>query len=178
MIIFLLSGLWHGANWTYVLWGGLNGIFQIIGAQLKPVRDFFTNLLHINRENFSHRFYKTVITFCLFTFSCIFFRSDTITMALQIIHSIITIQNPSILLNGQLYQCGLDSRNFSVMLFSIVLLFLADLFKYRGIKMREVIAKQSMLFQCFVIAISIILILLFGIWGSGYNESNFIYFQF
>ena len=38
-ITFLVSGLWHGANWTYVLWGGIHGAYQIIGAELRPWKD-------------------------------------------------------------------------------------------------------------------------------------------
>lgn len=178
MIVFLVSGLWHGANWTYVVWGCLNGLFQIIGELLMPVRNVLVQLFHIDRNRFSHRFFKISFTFCLFTFSFIFFRANSISQALEIIQGILTIHNPTILLNGNLYQCGLDYKNFVIVLISIFLLFLSDLGKYRGIKVRTLIAKQSIFFQCFVIALSIVLILLFGIWGSGYNESNFIYFQF
>ena len=39
MVTFLMSGLWHGANWTYVIWGGLHGVYQIIGAELKPLKE-------------------------------------------------------------------------------------------------------------------------------------------
>lgn len=178
MIVFLVSGLWHGANWTYVLWGGLNGLFQIVGDLLKPARDFIAKLLHTNRESFSHRLYKTFITFCLFTFSCIFFRASSIASAFEVIHSILTVHNPIILMNGKLYQCGLDAKNFSLMLFTVAIIFVADICKYQKIKLREVITKQSMVFQGVIIVCCILLILLFGIWGSGYNESNFIYFQF
>lgn len=178
LIVFLVSGLWHGANWTYVIWGGLNGLYQIIGELLMPLRNSFVRFLHIKRERFSHRLYQTFFTFCLFTFSFIFFRASSITSAFDIIYSILTVHNPLILVNGQLYQCGLDSKNFTLILISIILILIADICKYRNINLREVIVKQGMLFQCLIIICSILLILLFGIWGSDYNESNFIYFQF
>ena len=38
MITFVVSGLWHGANWTFVIWGGLNGLFQVIGNVMKPIK--------------------------------------------------------------------------------------------------------------------------------------------
>ena len=40
MITFGLSGLWHGAQWTYVFWGLLNGAYQVIGDMLRPLRDW------------------------------------------------------------------------------------------------------------------------------------------
>ena len=39
MITFVVSGLWHGANWTFVIWGGLNGLFQVIGNVMKPIKE-------------------------------------------------------------------------------------------------------------------------------------------
>lgn len=178
LIVFLISGLWHGANWTYVVWGGLNGLYQIVGELFMPIRNFFVRCLHIKRERFSHRLYQTIFTFCLFTFSFIFFRASSIDSAFEIIHSIFTLNNPAILINSELFQCGLDHANFILILFSIALILISDICKYQQIKLRDCIIKQGMLFQCLIIVISILSILLFGIWGSGYNESNFIYFQF
>lgn len=178
LLVFLISGLWHGADWTFVVWGGLNGLYQIIGELLLPIRNFTVRMLHINRERFSHRLYQTLFTFGLFTFSFIFFRADSIEAAGEIIHSIVTVYNPMIFVNGNLYQCGLDEKNFALMLISIAVIIISDICKCKGIKIREKIAKQGMLFQCVLVAVFVLLILLFGIWGSGYNESNFIYFQF
>lgn len=178
MIVFLVSGLWHGANWTFVIWGGLNGLFQTIGDLFMPVRNFLVDMLRIDRNRFSHRLFKVSTTFCLFTFTFIFFRADSISQAFEIIRGILTNHNPEILVNGDLFLAGLDAKNFIVVILSILLLFISDLCKYHGIQIRKELAKQSILFQCFVIAFSIVMILLFGIWGSGYNESNFIYFQF
>ena len=65
MIVFLVSGLWHGASWSFVVWGGLNGIFQIIGAELKKARDWVVEQLHLNRETASHKIYKIITTYSL-----------------------------------------------------------------------------------------------------------------
>lgn len=73
MVTFLVSGLWHGANWTFVVWGGLHGAFQIIE---KMVRVRFWG--------------KVIITFLLVDFAWIFFRSATIGQAGTIIHKIVT----------------------------------------------------------------------------------------
>lgn len=178
LIVFLTSGLWHGASFTYVIWGGLNGIYQIIGEILQPVRDKLVYLLHLNRDSLAHKLIHIAGTFALVDFSLIFFRANGVGDALQIIKSIFTVKNPWILFDGSLYECGLDEKNFHLMLICIAILFFADFCKSRGIQIRKVIIKQDYWFRWVFIAFVLSTILTFGIWGSTYNEANFIYFQF
>ncbi|MCH5345281.1 MAG: MBOAT family protein [Acetatifactor sp.] len=178
MIVFLVSGLWHGAAFSFVVWGGLNGLYQVIGEILQPIRDKMVSVLHLNRGSLGHKLIHIVGTFVLVDFSWIFFRADKFKEALEIIKSIITVKNPWVLFDGSLYECGLDEKNFRLMLLGIVILLLVDLCKRKGIKIREVIVKQDYWFRWLFIAFAISAILTFGIWGPNYNEANFIYFQF
>jgi D-alanyl-lipoteichoic acid acyltransferase DltB (MBOAT superfamily) len=178
LITFGVSGLWHGANWTYVLWGLLNGVFQIIGDLLRPVRQRLAVLFEIKPDSLSHKCLKAVTTFLLIDFTWIFFRASTVREALRIIKRMITVHNPWIFVDDSIYACGVDRRNFELMLGGIFLLFLADLCKYKGIRLREVIEAQDYWAQCLIIILTLVSILLFGIWGAGYDASSFIYFQF
>lgn len=64
MIVFLVSGLWHGAGWSYVAWGGLNGAYQVIGSVLKPLRDKTVAILGLHRDSFAHKMAKTFLLLC------------------------------------------------------------------------------------------------------------------
>ena len=178
IIVFFISGLWHGANWTFVTWGLLNGLYQMIGEALMPLRNKLVKILRLNRQSISHQLMQVIITFLLFDFTAIFFRADDMSHAFEILKSIVTVRNPWILFDGALYNCGLEQKNFTLMIWSIILLFVADFFKYRGVRIREIVKKQEWWFRCFCMAGSILFILLVGIWGSAYNEAGFIYFQF
>lgn len=178
VIVFFVSGLWHGANWTYVVWGVMNGLYQMIGEWLKPLRNQLVKILHLNRESISHKLMQTVVTFLLFAFSVIFFRAPSIKEACDIIVNMVTVQNPWILFDGALYRCGLDQKNFTLMIWSVLLLFLVDYFKYRGVKLRQVLMQQEWWLRWGILAGSILLIIVTGIWGTAYNEASFIYFQF
>lgn len=178
LIVFLVSGLWHGASFTYVIWGVLNGFYQVVGEILQPIRDKLVLLLHLNRKSLAHKFVHVLGTFVLVDFSLIFFRAEGVRKALQIIKSIFTVRNPWILFDSSLYGCGLDEKNFYLMLIGIVILLFADFCKSKGIKIRAVIARQDYWFRWVFIASVVSAILTFGIWGSTYNEANFIYFQF
>ncbi|MGN0437961.1 MAG: MBOAT family O-acyltransferase [Lachnospiraceae bacterium] len=178
LIVFLVSGLWHGAQLSFVFWGGLNGVYQIIGEFLQPVRDKMVTVLHLNRESAGHKLTKMIITFLLVDFSWIFFRANRLLDAFAIIKSMIFVHNPWILFDDSLYNCGLDQKSFFLMLISIGVLLFADICKAKGIKIREVVVKQDMWFRVLFISVAIGLILLFGMWGPSFDQANFIYFQF
>ncbi|MBR2527358.1 MAG: MBOAT family protein [Oscillospiraceae bacterium] len=178
MIVFLVSGLWHGADATYVIFGGLNGAYQVIGYITKPIRDKFVEIFRIHRENISHQVLQVLITFHLISFSIIFFRAVNLTDAITVIRSIFTANNPWILFDGSLYNCGLDQKNFVLMILCIVFIQFVDYFKYKGIVVRQVILQQDYWFRWLFIAVSISAILLLGLWGVAYNQQNFIYYQF
>lgn len=178
MIVFLTSGLWHGASFSFVIWGGLNGLYQVIGEWIKPIRDKIVKFFNLHRESFGHKLIHIVGTFILVDFSWIFFRANRASDAFKIIKNIFTVKNRWILFDGSIYNCGLDIKNFWLMIFCIIILFVADCFKRKGIKIREVIAKQDFWFRCLFIAFSIAAIMLFGKYGPMYDSANFIYFQF
>lgn len=156
----------------------MNGLYQIIGELLQPVRNKFVSMLHFNRESIGHKLACVLGTFILVDFSWIFFRANSGREALEIIISMIKVKNPWILFDGSLYNCGLDEKNFRLMLFGIVVLIFADFCKMKGLKIREMIIKQDYWFRWLVIDFAIIILLVFGIWGSIYDAANFIYFQF
>ena len=66
-IVWLLTGIWHGAAWNYVVWGGLRGVYQILEDLSKPVREKVTTKLHVDTKAFSHKFGQILITFFLTT---------------------------------------------------------------------------------------------------------------
>ena len=178
MAVFLLSGLWHGASLHFVVWGGVNGLFQIVGEMLQPVRENVIRFLRLHPDSFGHRLCKVAVTFLLVDFSWIYFRADGLASAHAIIASIVHARNGWILFDGSLYSLGLGEKDFRLMLFCIFLLAVADVAKRFGICIREVIAGQDYWMRWLSFAFAICAILTYGIWGPGYHANNFIYFQF
>ncbi len=178
MIVFLVSGLWHGASFSFVVWGGLNGLYQVIGEILMPVRTRIVRLLHVNSDSLGARLIRAIVTFVLVDFAWIFFRANHMHEAVVVIRQIVTNHNPGALFTEAVYECGLDSRNFRFMIFAIAVLFVTDLCKRRGIVIRDIIAKQDIWCKCAFVALSVLFILTFGKYGPAYDAANFIYFQF
>ena len=178
MIVFLTSGLWHGASIHFVVWGGINGLYQIIGETLMPVRERLIRLFRLNPDSFGFRLYRTLVTFVLVDLSWVYFRAEGFRAANMIVRSMVTAKNPWVLFDGSLYTLGLDGPNFRLMIVSIFILLAADIAKRCGITIREKIIEQDYLFRWVFIACAVVFILLFGVWGPGYSAANFIYFQF
>ncbi|MBQ8970041.1 MAG: MBOAT family protein [Lachnospiraceae bacterium] len=178
IIVFLVSGLWHGARWSYVMWGGLNGLYSIAEALAEPLRKRFRARFGIDVNSFSHRLWRWLTTFALFDFSTIFFRAAGAGEALYMIRKIVTDFSPSSVLAGAQYSYGLDENNFKLLILSVILLLIADYCKCRGICIREKLKRQETWFRVLTVSASILFIVVFGVWGNAYNAKSFIYFQF
>ena len=179
MIVFLVSGLWHGASWTYVIWGGLHGLYQVIGDATAGLRDKVKTRLKVNTEAFSYGAGKTVVTFLLVSFAWIFFRADTIEQACRIIRRIVTRPDPWKLFNGGIYEYGLDRPEMNILMGALLVLLLVDLVRYfRKQTIDAFLMEQNLWFEWLVIIGLIMAVFVFGEYGPGYDAQEFIYFQF
>ncbi len=178
MIVFLASGLWHGANWHFVAWGGLNGLYQVVGDMLRPVREKVNQLLGAKKESFSHHFLEMSVTFILINISWVFFRASGIRQAFTILKRMVTCWNPWLLVSNDFYKLGLNNRQFHMVLLAILVLILIDIGKYRKKDWIGRLRKQEVWFQWAVYLVLLFWILIFGSYGPGYDASQFIYFQF
>lgn len=178
MIVFLCSGLWHGANWTFVVWGFLNGAFQVVGLMLKPVRDKLALVCHIDRNAFSHKLLKVLITFGLVNLTWIFFRADSISIAFTIVKRIFTNFYPWALFDGTLYTLGLSPVEFRVAIVAMGILFIVSVLKYKGIRLIEALGRQGLWFRWLIYLAAVLIVLNLGVYGPGFDASQFIYFQF
>ncbi len=178
LLVFLTSGLWHGAAIHYVIWGGINGLYQIAGELLQPIRKHIVKLFRLNPDSLGFKLYKTVLTFILVDISWIYFRANNFQIANHIVMSIFRDNNPWVLFDGSLYELGLDDKNFKLLIVAIFILIISDIFKRKGICIRKIISDQDYLFRWILIVFSIVFILIFGVWGGKYESANFIYFQF
>ena len=77
-VVFLVSGLWHGANWTFVLWGILHGVFRIIGELTFPAREKFWARMKVDTKAVWFTYIRRFFTFLLVCFSWIFFRANNL----------------------------------------------------------------------------------------------------
>lgn len=181
MITFCVSGLWHGASWNYVVWGALNGFYQVIGDITKRFREGVKRLLRINAQCWSYRFFQGIITFVLVDFAWLFFRANGLRAALGILRHMLVTPGLFSMLDGNttlgISTLSLDEKDFYVLLIAIALLVVIDFLRDR-ICLRTTLLRQNLVFRYAVYYCILFVILIFGIYGPEFDASTFIYFQF
>lgn len=176
IIVFLVSGLWHGAALTYVVWGFLNGIYQVIGNLTTPLKNKLCARLHINREGRGTGLFRILITFVLTCSTWVFFRAASITEALQIGKKIVVNAIPALFTNPGFTGMGLPVPQLILLLISTLVLLLVDFFTQKR-DITKAINKTYVLRYAVYFG-AIMLLLVFGAYGEGYDPQDFVYFQF
>ncbi|MCP4601778.1 MAG: MBOAT family protein, partial [Proteobacteria bacterium] len=187
MVVFLVSGLWHGANWTFVAWGALHGIYLVIGRLTKRTRERFFARLTLLPRQFKRIWpgFQIALTFALTTFAWIFFRADSLSDALLVVGRMATGMSRYLsgLLNGagigigsswaQLVSGKVDEYDVALGGAMIVLLeviqILEGSFGEGNLLARLPMALRWALYIVFINTI---------IWLGAYVHTPFIYFQF
>lgn len=178
MIVFISSGLWHGASMTFVVWGFLHGIYQIIGDATAPLRDMLLSFFKIDKNTHAHRLVQRLITFALVCFGWIFFRANSLSDARGIINKILFDFNPWCLTDGGILKLGFDTAQWLVTLCGTLVLFAVSCGHTYKVRFRENILSSNIFVRYTVAMVMIFTVLIFGIYGPGYDASQFIYFQF
>lgn len=178
LIVFGLSGLWHGAGWHFVAWGGLHGIYRVAGEASTPVRKKAAEKLKIRTDTFSFRFGKCLTTFFMVAIAWIFFRAESLRQAAGLLWQMVSRWNPWVWFDGSLLKLGLDDKDFHVLVFAVMVLFAVSLCRLLKGDPAKLFVRQNGLWKGLVFYVGILFVVIFGIYGVGYEAGQFIYFQF
>lgn len=177
LITFLISGVWHGAGWNYVLWGFLHGLYQILERITLPVRQKINSIFDINTESFSHKLLQMSYTFVLTTFAWIFFRADSLSHAFAYLRQMLHPDFSTFMKEAWPNLTG-SSKDLRTLIIGLAILLIVSILRKGGDMLDEFLMKQSMFFRIFVMIILIVLILKYGIYGTNVYTAPFVYFQF
>lgn len=173
---FLISGLWHGANWTFIIWGALNGFYLVFSIWTKEIREKISIKTGLSKSPKIKEGLEILITFLLICFSWIFFRAKTVSDAWYIsTHLFFEIENIFSLdyLIKTISNLGLGKLDFLVAVLSIIFMEFIHLLQ-NSYSIRNILKKQHFLIRWFTYYALIFSIIIFGVFG----KNDFIYFQF
>ncbi len=172
IIVFLVSGIWHGVGVHYLVWGLLHGVYQVIGGITKPLRDKAYALCRIKRESAVPVWLRRIFTFLLVSFGWIFFRANGTGDALLIIKRI------ALRLPGAQVPSAIDRLDLAVFFIALAVLFFTSYYRNGGVSIRTRAAKLPLPVR-FAIYLGLFLaVVIFGIYGPGYSAGGFIYMNF
>ena len=177
MIIFLSSGLWHGAALHYVFWGGLNGFLSVLQDLLEPYKVKMYYKLKIDTTKTSYKIFQRIFTFAAIDITWIFFRVS-LSSGFFILQKIITDFNFAWFINNEYFHIFSTPQTMLTIFFSIAIILAIDGFKYVGEKPISIILQQQAIFRWVIYWILILIILYWGVYGDEYEQTQFIYFQF
>lgn len=176
MITFLLSGMWHGANWTFICWGALHGFYMVAETLFRKLAPQPTHPPQANR------FWRAlgsagqiVLTFVLVCFAWVFFRANSLSDAFYgLSHMFEGIGSPARYVEQAALQLGIDRFDIPVRLFPVALLAVFDAFNRRRDAFAA-LSRQAPVIRWAMYLVLIWFILFFPGAGGG---AEFIYFQF
>lgn len=177
MIVFLVSGLWHGAAWTFVVWGALHGAYSVASRLSGPLRARLCGALHIRREGALHRAACVALTFCFAALAFVFFRAGSLGEAVQVLKGLFR-WDPAPFGGAGYEGLGLDAADLAVGWLAILALFATDVLRKKHGPLTPRLMALPLAAQWAVLLAGIALIVVFGMYGAGYQEVPFIYFQF
>lgn len=180
MVVFFLIAIWHGIDKQYILNGVYNALIISSSVALAPVYKKLAEKLRINTETFSFRLFQMGRTFFLLVISRVIVKAPNIAEVFKMLKAMFTHFDPDRLLglDGVLYSYGVNQREFFVVFVALLVLLTVSVLQERGMKIRETLARQNILFRWLMMLGLIAVILVFGVYGPDYDASAFIYGEF
>ena len=176
MIVFLVSGVWHGANYTFLIWGLLHGLYQAVEAATLKWRTRLEKRYAGGGKGFMFSAFQVVLTFGLVCLAWIFFRAENIHAAGLVLKNILTLRGSLHAVAWDFSQLGLTPADFWI-LAAAFLIFCG--FEIAGRKGSLFIRSQSwaLPLRWSVYLLLIFSVILFGYFGI-FKASDFIYAAF
>jgi D-alanyl-lipoteichoic acid acyltransferase DltB (MBOAT superfamily) len=168
LVVFLISGLWHGAAWTFLIWGGLHGMYMVISLLTRHYREKINKNINIKINPKISTAIQVFITFNLVCLGWIFFRANSVSDAWYIITHLFS--------NSSLSFLTFNVAGMGNLIITVFFIFVLETVHYiqekRGIS--NTFSKMPGYIRRLCYVILLLIILLFGV----FNKTPFIYFQF
>ncbi len=168
MVTFTVSGIWHGAAFTFVVWGMLNGVYIVISRFVKPIREKIKEVIGLAKAKWLGDGIDMLITFCLISVTWVFFRANSFADAFYVLGNLFSetvCEFPHIA----------DFRAYIAMGAPVLLLAVDALTKSQ--KVTAWYTKRTIPMQVVRIASYAVMLFIIVIFGA-YDNKSFIYFQF
>lgn len=179
MIVFLVSGLWHGAGWHFVVWGALHGGYQLVGRATQKVRERMRQVLQIDTGRTSYHLWQMLVTCVLVSVAWIFFRAESISVAIVYIKNMLFRGDFIEAMSGSYIAYGLDERQLSILFTALIFLVVASVIQYKSrMNLGQVFEKQGGVLQGVVLIVLVWVLFMYGQYGITYDAKQFLYFQF
>lgn len=178
ILVFLLVGIWHGATSNYVLWGLYNGVILAFSALMEPAYKAFGAAHSALVASRGFHIFRVLRTFAIVNIGWYFDRCAHGMDALRMLGTTVTDWRGAELTMDTIRALGVGASDFRLLMLCTVLLFVVSLVQERGVTVRNWISERNVLVRYLVLLAGAAAVLILGMYGSGFDEATFIYYQF
>lgn len=174
LAVFAVSGLWHGASPSFLVWGLLSGLYQVLGALTAPLRSKLRSALRLRDDGWVTAVWQSLCVFLLFAVSMVIFKTDSLTRAWTVFQN---MAKPELWSAGGLAAMGIGRKEWLVAGLGSLLLFAVDAASQSSDVGERVLSAPRWVRWCVYLGL-LMAVVIFGSYGTGYNAQDFIYGQF
>lgn len=177
MAVWILTGLWHGTGWNYLVWGIYYGIIIICGTIFASEYKKLAGRLHIDVTSNGYKRFQMIRTFLIFMGGRLLTAPGSLQATWRCLCQTFKTFNPWIFWDGTLYGMGIDYKDWCVVILGLIFVRKVSIMQ-ESCSVRECIAGKNIIVRWAIYYIAIFSILILGIYGVGYNASDFVYANF
>ncbi len=176
--VWICNGLWHGAGWHYIFFGMYHFSLILAGSIIEPFVIRWTKKLHIRRDVLPYRCMQMIRTGLIVCIGEMFFRAHGLKAGLAMFQKIITEFTFDSIRNGSIVTLGMDKYDFLVVFFAMIGILVVGIVQEKGFSIRNELAVRHVMVRYGVYYSMIMLVVIFGAYGSGYLPVDPIYAGF
>lgn len=176
-VTWVLTGLWHGTGKTYVAWGLYYAFIILMSVCFGDDLHNLAIRMKINTESYAWKMFQMARTTLIFAGGRLLTRPDGLWKTKIIVKSILTDFNPWVLFDGTLFKYSFTAKDMNVIVVFLVLFALISHYQLQG-SVREWVAKQGIVFRWALIILAVLSVIVFGVYGPGYNAASFAYMAY
>lgn len=177
LVVWSVTGIWHGASWKFVAWGFFHASLLIASKVFEPVSLSLQKRMGGAYRSPLWKFVQMLRTFALCCLGRVFFRASDLPAALSILKKMLDPRITLAALMNPPARYGIDAKNVFVAVIGILILLIVDVVQERC-SIRAALAKRNIALRWSLIYICLFMVLILGIYGPEYGASGFIYEQF
>lgn len=177
LLVWALTGAWHGSSLTFLVWGLLNGVVILLSEELKPLYAGFHARFPLLSASAFYRGFTVIRTVLLLSSLRILDCYGTVREAFSSFFSMFTTWNWGAVFRGGMQSLGLTGTDYAIAAVGVLVMFALSMAQRKG-AIRPRVLKRGTVFSVCVLLVLIGTILIFGRYGFGFDASQFIYNRF
>lgn len=179
LVVFFLVGVWHGANWKYVGFGLWNGGIIMLSTLMEPLFEQMSSKLRINVKSLGFRVFQMLRTFLVVLIGYVFDVAPDFSASMYTFKKVLVDQNP---MEGfrQIMSLGLNFFDYGSLMLCTVFLFCISTVQERhsDTSIRLMLDGKPFILRYCLLFFGILYLLVFGVYGPGFDPAEFVYMQF